>query len=110
VVGEGVEATLEVAVTRLRDAGFVLRFAGDLDLATAPQVAQLLDGLAASRLPVRLDLADVGFVDVAGLQMLLSACVTTPGGADVQVIASCDALRRLLELALEVATDGPQAG
>lgn len=49
-----------------------LSIEGDLDLATAPAVAQRLDQLQAEKIDVRLDLSKVRFVDSTGIRVLLT--------------------------------------
>jgi anti-sigma B factor antagonist len=56
-----------------RDGAVVLRLHGELDLASADQVAQRLDALAASGEPVVLDVDRLSFMDSSGLRVVLQA-------------------------------------
>jgi len=68
-----------------------LRLAGELDIASA---ADLSDVLAAHfHGPLRLDLADVSFVDVFGMRALRGRT-----GQRLTIVAASDSVRRLLEL------------
>ncbi len=48
-----------------------LRVAGEVDLATVPELRAALDDVARTPGPLRLDLSGVGFMDSTGLQLLL---------------------------------------
>jgi anti-sigma B factor antagonist len=50
-----------------------LRLAGELDLATRPQLGQRLELAAASRRRVVLDVRNLEFMDSSGLRLLLEA-------------------------------------
>jgi anti-sigma B factor antagonist len=52
--------------------GLVVRLGGELDIASLPDVQQQLDGLLDREpQPVRLDLADLEFMDSSGVAVLL---------------------------------------
>ena len=53
------------------DGGTVLILAGDLDLASAPRLAHVVERLTDAPGPVVLDLRDVAFVDSSGVSALL---------------------------------------
>jgi anti-sigma B factor antagonist len=63
-----VEFHLDVQVV---NGGTVLVLAGDLDLASAPRLAQAVQGLPDEPGPVVLDLRQVAFVDSSGVSALL---------------------------------------
>ena len=67
-----------------------LRLAGELDFASAEAVLEVLD--AHFHGPLRLDLADLTYVDVAGLRALRRS------GQPLTITAISDAVRRLLAL------------
>jgi anti-anti-sigma regulatory factor len=73
---------------RARD---VLRLGGWLDLSCAPAVSEVIDAHGDG--PLRLDLADLSFVDVAGMRALRGR-----RRRSVVIIAASDAVRRLLPL------------
>jgi anti-sigma B factor antagonist len=60
-----------------RDGAVVLRLHGELDLASADQVAQRLDALAQSDEPVVLDVDGLSFMDSSGLRVVLQAAETS---------------------------------
>lgn len=64
----GPQLTIE---TRAHNEWTVLDVAGELDLATAPQLAEAIGDGDSS--PIVLDLADVTFIDSVGLRSLLQA-------------------------------------
>ena len=78
-----------VAVAHLRGEG-TLRLSGELDLVEAAAAAAVVDGLDGD---VRLDLADLRFVDLAGLQALRG---TTR--RPVTVVAASQQVQRLMRL------------
>lgn len=83
----------------LEDATLVVRLAGELDAASAPDVQRRVElELDASR-PDRLvlDVGGVGFVDSSGLALLLALRGCTPGGTLV-LRAARRQLLRLLEI------------
>jgi len=84
----GRDGELAAAHDRLNDA---LRLAGELDFGCAQTVADVLD--AHFHGPLRLDLADLQFVDVAGMRALRGRT-----GQRVTIIPASDAVRRLLGL------------
>jgi anti-sigma B factor antagonist len=75
----------------------VVRVAGEIDLATAPQLRAALDQAAsAAPLEVWVDLSDVRFMDSTGIHALLELCNRVPRLA---VICPQGSVRRTLELA-----------
>ena len=58
-----------------RDIDGVLRVAliGELDLAVADQLSARLEQLSSDRIPVRLDLSQLEFIDSSGIRTLLKA-------------------------------------
>jgi anti-sigma B factor antagonist len=85
----------------LSPGGSHLRVAGEIDLATAPQLAVALDAaLTSNGQVVVLDLSDVEFIDTSGVRALLDGRrLATERGKELTVIAPPgSAARRLLEL------------
>jgi anti-anti-sigma factor len=88
LAGVGRAGTLAAGWVRADDA---LRLAGELDISSA---ADLADVLAAHfHGPLRLDLADLSFVDVFGMRALRGRI-----GQQLTIVAASDAVRRLLAL------------
>jgi anti-sigma B factor antagonist len=57
----------------VREDGFCLTVAGEVDLATAPALRERLRELRAEERPVRVDLSQVEFMDSSGLAVLVAA-------------------------------------
>ena len=73
----------------------IVRVAGELDLGTAPKLADRLEAPTATGKRVVLDLTPCGFIDSSGLRTLLSArsAADTAGGSLALVIADPNILR-----------------
>jgi ABC-type transporter Mla MlaB component len=84
----GRDGELAAARDRERDA---LRLAGELDFGCAQTVSEVLD--AHFEGPLRLDLADLSYVDVAGMRALRAQ-----KGQRLTISPASDAVRQLLEL------------
>jgi ABC-type transporter Mla MlaB component len=69
-----------------------LRLAGELDFDAAPFLTDVLSARCPQ--PLRLDLADLGFVDVPGMRALRGR----PGVRRIAVVAASEPVRRLSEL------------
>jgi ABC-type transporter Mla MlaB component len=69
-----------------------LRLAGELDLDAAPILTDVL--CARCRGSLALDLADLHFVDVAGMRALRGR----PGERSIAIVAASEAVRRLSDL------------
>jgi anti-sigma B factor antagonist len=88
-------------VTSLRTAGAVrLRLTGEIDIATAPYLLEVLDEVAGDPpAAVHLDLGRVTFIDAAGLGALVHARTLMAGRGARLVLADVPArIRLLLEL------------
>ena len=112
-------ASLRVDVQRASaPPGACVRAAGELDLATAPRLQAELDGLLDGGYhELDLDLDEVSFCDVAGLNVLLRArAAAVAAGGRVSLVGSCPTLRMMLrvlrlERAFEpIRRDGEPAG
>lgn len=65
----------------------VVRLAGEIDLANSPELAELLEPLAAKG-PVTVDLRDVRFMDSSGLHALLNFAARSLNGNGPLTIAN----------------------
>jgi anti-anti-sigma regulatory factor len=79
-----------LAAARVRPAG-TLRLAGELDFGNALALADVLD--AHYHGPLRMDLADISFADVAGMRALRGR-----KGQDLCIVGASGAVRRLVAL------------
>ncbi len=71
--------------------------AGELDLATAPRILDLLRSLAASEVTcICVDLADVTFADSAGMSPILDGDIASAG--HIAIIATSPAVDRYLDI------------
>lgn len=82
------------------EAGHVVRVCGELDLATAPQLAAvLLDAAGQSTLPVVLDMAGVTFIDSSALRTLvLTGRELADAGRKLQIGPRSDRVAKVLEM------------
>jgi anti-sigma B factor antagonist len=82
----------------------IVRFEGELDLATAPQAETALRELEESQQPpgrIVLDLRGVRFLDSTGLRVILAAdSRARREGRHVQVIAGPEPVHRVFRIAL----------
>jgi anti-sigma B factor antagonist len=73
---------------------------GELDIATAPELATMLERMRAHRHPVVLDLEGVTFMDSTGLTTLMDAWLESErDGWAFSVRAASPAVRRVVALA-----------
>jgi anti-anti-sigma factor len=72
---------------------------GELDIATAPEIATMLERLRRHEHPVVLDLADVTFIDSVGLTTLMHAAMEAQSaGVPFSVRRASPAVTRVIEL------------
>ncbi len=72
---------------------------GELDLASAPELAAQLSRLRRPGAVVTVDLTAIRFIDVAGLRVLLAArAAARTDGWELRVLPTSPVLARLLEL------------
>lgn len=82
-----------------KDETLEVRVAGELDLATSPQLASHLSALIRDGDAISLDLARVAFIDLAGLRVLLEARRDAHArGQELHIAVPGHACARLLEL------------
>jgi anti-sigma B factor antagonist len=98
-VPDTTEPLLVVEVARDGDSA-VVRIEGEVEFATAPRLrATLLDLAQEGASPVVLDLAEVTFVDSAGISLLIQAKKRlTSSGSDLVLRAPQASVRRVLEI------------
>jgi anti-sigma B factor antagonist len=78
---------------------YLVAVAGELDLASAPELAVTLRGLDRAGYLVTLDLRALTFIDVAGMRALQDAWrITSEAGQRLQILEPGDAVTRVLEL------------
>jgi anti-anti-sigma factor len=87
-------------VTELREAaGVRIRVRGELDLATAPVLADRLRGLRERHATVLLDLDELAFIDASGLRVVLSAAADARNDGWAFTLTRGSApVRRIVEL------------
>jgi anti-anti-sigma factor len=91
-------ATLQVTPERAPD-GISLRLVGEMDIATAHHLVDIIRPLPAPDLRGRLDLAELDFIDASGLTALLQASMIVAGGGGRLTLHGVRPLiRRLLEI------------
>jgi anti-sigma B factor antagonist len=77
----------------------VITVAGEIDIATAPQLGERLAVLAGSGRPVIADLDQVRFIDAAGLRVLAAAARhAAAGGGSLHVVSARHQVRRAFTL------------
>jgi anti-sigma B factor antagonist len=82
-----------VVQVRLQGGCTVITVAGEVDIATAPQLGHHLAALAGSGRPVIADLDQVSFIDAAGLRVLAAAA-----GGSLHVVSGRYQVRRVFAL------------
>lgn len=75
----------------------VIVLAGELDMATAPALADVLDGMMVIPDHIVFDVSELTFVDSSGLHLLIRASALTEGR--IWLKACSGHLRRLLDIA-----------
>jgi len=90
---------LRCSVDTLAD-GHLVVAEGEIDIATAPLFADALDrAIAGSSGPVVIDLAEIAFMDAAGLRVLSAAAADLAGrGRPVEIRRASPLVRRVLDI------------
>jgi stage II sporulation protein AA (anti-sigma F factor antagonist) len=84
--------------TTVHDGLAVVAVVGELDLATAPRLSEVLAAMAEPGRVILVDLSDTEFMDCAGLAPLLAACEHQRElGGDLFLEAPSGAVSRVLE-------------
>jgi anti-sigma B factor antagonist len=77
----------------------IITVAGEIDIATAPELRERLAALADSGRPVIADLDQVSFIDVAGLRALAAAArLAAACGGSLHVVSAQHQVRRIFAL------------
>jgi anti-sigma B factor antagonist len=88
-----------VVQVRHRPSYTVITVAGEVDIATAPQLGHHLAALAGSGRPVIADLDQVSFIDAAGLRVLAAAArQAAAAGGSLHVVSGRYQVRRVFAL------------
>lgn len=80
-------------------AGAVVRVQGEVDLATAPELDEVLAAIDASDGPVVVDLSEVSFLDSSGLSVLVRSHqhLRSSGGEGLRLVVTRPATQRVLD-------------
>lgn len=91
---------LSVSVTSAAPAGTVVEVAGEVDMATAPQLYEgLMAALSGGGHEVVVDVSGIRFIDASGIETLLRAAESArESGRSFQLHEPSKAVRRLLVL------------
>jgi anti-sigma B factor antagonist len=76
------------------------RLAGELDMATADDLGDLLRNAKEGRHPVVLDFEGISFMDSSGLRVLLEAAIAGNGGTGVVILHPSEQVRRVLDISI----------
>jgi anti-sigma B factor antagonist len=92
--------SLDLLITVRDEPGYVLvTVAGEIDIATVPQLRAQLAELTGSGPPLVVDLGGVRFIDASGLGALAAAARSAAGsGAGLHVVSAGDRVRRLFAI------------
>ncbi|MBA3737014.1 MAG: STAS domain-containing protein [Actinobacteria bacterium] len=94
---------MQLQITRTNE-GF--RLDGELDMATADDLSQLLKVAVLECRPLVLDFSGVSFMDSSGLRALLEAAGQTEEGGCVVVVNPAAQVRRVLDISIPGGTPG----
>ena len=86
---------LEITPT---DVGY--RLEGELDMATADDLGELLKESGGHGDPVVLDFEGISFMDSSGLRVLLEAASAEDAGTSVVIVHPTDQVRRVLDISI----------
>ena len=92
---------LEITPT---DEGF--RLEGELDMATADDLSQLLRATAANGGTILLDFSGISFMDSSGLRALLEGAELSSGSGSLVILHPSAQVRRLLDISIPGGTPG----
>lgn len=95
-LGAACDPLCSIAVDRLETGGLRLVVRGELDQFSAVTLERMLDDVLLEPRPVHLDLAEVAFIDVAGVEVILRA--HRRHGATVRLSLVSPSVERLLRL------------
>jgi anti-anti-sigma factor len=80
------------------DGGVLLSVAGEIDMASAPELKEALAQLASKDGRVTVDLDDVTFMDCAGLHVLYTFALSTNGSGPVRVVNASRTILRIMQI------------
>jgi anti-sigma B factor antagonist len=90
---------LEVTLETRPEGTWVVHVAGELDMATTPELEEVVEGLDLGR-KVVIDLSDCGFLDSSAVRVLVgTARAAEAAGGTVAIVADDPGIRRVLEIA-----------
>ena len=92
---------LQIAPT---EEGF--RLEGELDMATADDLSQLLRSAASHGGPIVLDFSGIAFMDSSGLRAILEAAATQNDNGGVVILNPSAQVRRVLDISIPGGTPG----
>jgi anti-sigma B factor antagonist len=94
---------MQLQITPTED-GF--RLEGELDMATADDLSQLLRETRTNGHPIMLDFSGVSFMDSSGLRALLEGAGLPNGNGSVVILNPSDQVRRVLDISIPGGTPG----
>jgi anti-sigma B factor antagonist len=94
---------VQLEITAIEE-GF--RLEGELDMATADGLSQLLRDAAEGGGSVKLDFSGVSFMDSSGLRALLDAATRRNGSGPVVLVNPSPQVRRVLDISIPDGTPG----
>jgi len=89
---------LVLTTQRIAAHSYLVRLAGELDLAGRPAAEEEITALRAEGTDVALDLSELVFLDSSGLRLLLDLTRPPDGVAPVRLVAASRAVMRVAEL------------
>ena len=94
---------MQLQITPTND-GF--RLEGELDMATADDLSQVLREASTNGDPIVLDFSGVSFMDSSGLRALLERAGQPNGSGPVVILNPSDQVRRVLDISIPGGTPG----
>jgi len=89
---------LRIETKRTEGQVAVVTVAGEIDLASAPQLKEALDRVAAERTSVTIDLAEVTFMDSSGLHVLFRFASAANGSGPVRIVNASRTVLRTMQI------------
>jgi len=94
---------MQLQITPTND-GF--RLEGELDMATADDLSQVLREASTNGDPIVLDFSGVSFMDSSGLRALLERAGQPNGSGSMVILNPSDQVRRVLDISIPGGTPG----
>ncbi|HEX5936424.1 MAG TPA: STAS domain-containing protein [Actinomycetota bacterium] len=79
---------------------------GELDMATAPDLAELLRETGSASEPILLDFSRISFMDSSGLRVILEAAAERNGGGGLVILHPRPQVQRVLDISIPGGTPG----